>query len=33
MEKAFTGYQAKTDMAKAPFVENYEVWSKFTDPE
>lgn len=33
MEKAFTGYQAKSDMTKAPFTEQYEVWSKFTDPE
>lgn len=33
MEKAFTGYQAKSDTSKPAFTEQYEVWSKFTDPE
>lgn len=33
LEHAFTGFQAITDLPKPISQQNYEVWSKFSDPE
>ena len=33
LENAFTGFQAITDLPKPVNQQNYEVWSKFTDPD
>jgi hypothetical protein len=33
LENAFTGFQAITDLPKPVAQQNYEVWSKFTDPD
>lgn len=32
LESAFTGYQSASDTAKPKDQQNFEVWSKFTEP-